>query len=392
MEKEDLDKLVFNYLTNKSLTPEESIIVQSYLDKYDNRSILLNHIRDEKWLLENITEFSDQESQKVNWDRVKSLLEQGKSVRIIGIRWRKYAAAIIVLLALSIAYLFVRPIKSASSQQNLSVIQDIPAPTGSKAVLTLSNGSKIILDSMHQSSLGKQGNAIITKQSDGEIIYAKVANENNLDVTYNTLSTGKGGQTEVLLADGSKVWLNAASSIKYPTSFNGNERRVEIEGEAYFEISHNKRMPFIVQIPGTAIKVLGTHFNVMAYEDEATSRTTLLEGSVKITKADEVVYLKPGQQGQVHEGERIELFKDVDTSEVMAWKNGEFQFNIESLESVMKQLERWYDIDVFYEGEKPAIRLSGSISRHVNLSNVLKLLELNGVHFRLEGRKITILK
>ena len=397
---ERIGGLIFKFL-NESITDNELLELHNWAYSSKNNQELFEGLVHSDELQKSI-DFISQVDMDAAFHSIQQQIAKdknelsGEKARIIDSRinwWRmSAAAAVFILIALSVAYFFVRPIKSASSQQNLAVIQDIPAPTGSKAVLTLSNGSKIILDNVHQSSLGKQGNAIITKQSDGEIIYAKVANENNLDVTYNTLSTGRGGQTEILLTDGSKVWLNAASSIKYPTSFNRKVRRVEIEGEAYFEIAHNKMMPFIVQIPGAEVRVLGTHFNVMAYKDEPISRTTLLEGSVQITEDNQSTYLKPGQQAKIGLGEKTDVIDNIDTTGVIAWKNDKFRFSIQSLESIMKQLERWYDIDVIYEGEKPSIRLTASISRRVNLSDVLKVLELNGVHFRVEAKKVIILK
>jgi ferric-dicitrate binding protein FerR (iron transport regulator) len=195
------------------------------------------------------------------------------------------------------------------------------------------------------------------------------------------------------LSDGSKVFLNAASSIRFPTVFSGNERTVEMTGEAYFEIAQNKSMPFIVNVKNARIKVLGTHFNVMAYEDEPILQATLLEGSVVVSKDNLSKYLKPGHQANIKEGEKIQVIEDVDTAQTVAWKNGEFQFDITDIQSIMRQLERWYSIDVEYEGgQMPAIRLSGSINRNVNLSSVLRLMEDNGVHLRVDGKKVTVLK
>jgi len=334
------------------------------------------------------------------WQRLKGSMPEVNKTQVRSMNWRYMAAAAILLFFVGGYYLISNrsvKIKIAKTNNSSQIKNDVPAPTGTKTILTLANGSTIILDSVQNGTLAQQGNAKVQKLSNGQLAYNN--NDNNAllsekptEIFYNTLSTAKGGQTMVVLSDGSKVWLNTASSIRFPTAFTGKERSVEITGEAYFEIAHNRSVPFIVKVKDADIKVLGTHFNVMAYDDENLLRTTLLEGSVMISRGNESNLLQPGQQAQVGAGETIRVVSDVDTDQVVAWKNGEFQFNMADIESVMRQLKRWYDIDVVYEGGgKPAIHLVGTVSRNVNLSNVLKLMELNGAHFRAEGKRITVL-
>src|SRR5258708_3201326 len=269
-------------------------------------------------------------------------------------------------------------------------------PGGNKAVLTLSNGSNIILDSAANGRLAQQGNAAIVKLANGQLAYT-VSGTAGGQVLYNTMSTPRGGQYCLTLPDGTRVWLNAASSIKYPTAFVGKERRVEITGEAYFEVAKNTGMPFKLTMNGVEIEVLGTHFNVMAYAEEHMVQTTLLEGSVKIKKDGSENLLLPGEQGSViNDKEQQASFRksrleDIDIEEAVAWKNGMFQFNEASIETIMKQVARWYDVDIVYKGTFPYVFVA-TISRNEELSKLLMLLELtNKVRFKVEDRKIIVM-
>jgi transmembrane sensor len=219
---------------------------------------------------------------------------------------------------------------------------------------------------------------------------------------YNTIAVPRGGRYQLLLPDGSHVWLNAASTLRYPSAFTGAQRRVELDGEAYFEVSSlpaspggggekTARMPFIVQVNGTEVEVLGTHFNIMAYKDEASINTTLLEGAVRVSKDDHHQLLKPGQQAQLHPSGAITLVKKADTEKAVAWKNGAFKFDGSDIGTIMRQAARWYDIDVEYKG-KVNEEFYGTIGQEMNLSQILSVLEKTGlVHFTIEGRKVTVL-
>ena len=258
-----------------------------------------------------------------------------------------------------------------------------------KAILTLSDGSTIILDDAKNGQVAQQGGTQIAKLANGQLVYNALDGK-PAEVVFNTLTTPRGGQFKLTLPDGSEVWLNASSSIKYPTAFIGNERKVEISGEAYFEIVHNAAKPFKVSVNGMEVKVLGTHFNINAYNDEASVKTTLLEGSISLTKADAATTLKPGQQAQLGNGGNIKVIDNVDIDQVVAWKNGYFSFNRADLQTVMRQIARWYDVDISYEGKIPERQFGGKIDRNSNASEVLKILEESKVHFRIEEKKIIV--
>lgn len=265
-------------------------------------------------------------------------------------------------------------------------------PGGDKAVLTLADGSTIILDNAKNGTLTQQAGTRVLKTNDGQLAY-NTTNEKPSEIVYNTLSTPRGGKYQLVLPDGSKVWLNAASSIHYPTAFVGGQRKVEITGEAYFEVEKNKDMPFIVSANGMDVKVLGTHFNVNAYNDEPIARTTLLEGSVLIKKDAATALLKPGEQGQLNKEGSIKVEKDVDIEQVMAWKNGLFHFEDADIETIMRQLSRWYDVEVVYQKKNINDQFVIEMPRNSKLSDVLRVLELTGnIHFDIQGKKIIVMK
>jgi len=305
--------------------------------------------------------------------------------------WRPaMAAAAIAMLISGAAWVYYKAMKPANSIAENNVIK----PGGNKAILTLANGQKIVLTDSNNGQIAVQANISIKKTADGQIIYETANNltDNTQPPEYNTIEAPVGGQWEVILPDGSQVWLNARSSLTYPTYFAGNERKVQLKGEAYFEITHNEKMPFRVTSQGQAVEVLGTHFDIMAYEDEPMMKTTLLEGSVKISNNYYSRILIPGEQAQVNDA-ALKVTNEVDIEDVMAWKNGYFKFN-ESLESIMRKVSRWYDVEIKYAANvDPSLRFGGKISRHKNLSSALKIMELTGnVHFKIEGRRVTVMQ
>ena len=275
------------------------------------------------------------------------------------------------------------------------------SPGSEKAILELSDGSRVALDSMANGGQLQQGATRILKQDDGQLQYHPGKMPPGMTegaVAYNTVSTPRGGQYRVVLPDGSKVWLNAASSLRFPTGFAGNKREVELTGEAYFDVAKNPAMPFMVRVKPFAgntssqpmqVEVLGTGFNINAYGDENDRRTTLIEGSVKITAGSNHAVLRPGQQALVNTG-GLQLMPEVDTGEVIAWKNGLFQFKEANIQSIMRQVSRWYDVDVEYKGNVNQL-FFGKIPRRVQVSTLLKILESTGwAHFTIEGKKITV--
>jgi ferric-dicitrate binding protein FerR (iron transport regulator) len=312
------------------------------------------------------------------------------------IRWRRWAAAaavLVVLLGAGWLYLF-RPLPAPAIA--LQPKKTIPAaeivPGRNMAILTLADGSTVVLDSAANGTISQQGNIKVLKLN-GQLQYAQADNKTlPAEMVYNTISTPRGGQYQVILADGTKVWLNAASSLRYPASFAGATRDVEITGEAYFEVAQNKTIPFRVKAGGSLVQVLGTHFNINAYDDENTVSTTLLEGSVKVIKNNAVAVLTPGEQAQLDKNGHLALLHDVNVEEVTAWKDGFFQFNYADLSSVMRQLSRWYDVDVEYKGQPDAsIQFNGKLGRDLRLQQVLKVLQRSEVNFNIQGRKIIVI-
>ncbi|MEI3797493.1 MULTISPECIES: FecR family protein [unclassified Chitinophaga] len=299
-----------------------------------------------------------------------------------------WAAACIVVLATGAYYLSKQTPPPAVVAT--SPVKDI-APGGNRAVLTLSDGSQIPLDSAGNGVLAQQGNTRITKLSNGQLAYNGTGGAED-KILYNTMSTPMGGQYQLILPDGTGVWLNAASSISYPTAFTGNERSVTVTGEAYFEVVKNDKMPFHVKAGNTTIDVLGTHFNINAYKDEATINTTLVQGAVRVSVQQQQQMLKPGQQARVAaKGQSIQVLDHADLSEVLAWKAGFFSFNDADLPTVMRQLSRWYNVEVTYEGNIPQRVFTGEIGRNLTLSQVLKGLTKTRIKYRIEnGNRIVI--
>lgn len=306
-------------------------------------------------------------------------------------KWARVAALILGICLTGAAYFlfYNKPKREISPVQQSVVKKDIAPPETNKAVLTLADGSKIALDSTGKGTLAVQGMVNIVKLADGQIAYAGNAGE---APGYNTLTVPKGSKPmKLLLADGSRVWLNVASSITYPVSFTSKYRKVQVTGEVYFEVMKNISMPFFVAHNGMDIKVFGTHFNVNTYNDEKEIKVTLLEGSVEVSKGNHATMLKAGQQAQV-KNESIKVLTAVDLDEVMAWKNGLFYFDGANIKTVMRQIEKWYNVEIHYQAD---IRYSfiARISREVSVSEILKLLQLTDmVHFNIEGNKITVMK
>ncbi|MBX3252753.1 MAG: FecR family protein [Chitinophagaceae bacterium] len=302
----------------------------------------------------------------------------------------KIAAAIVVMLAAYTAFYFLKP-ASASRSTVITAPQDDVLPGGNKATLVLSDGQQVELNNLQVGGIAEDKGVVIKKPADGQLAY--YTSHNSKPSGLNTVKTPKGGQYQVILPDGSKVWLNAASSITYPAVFNALERRVTLTGEGYFEIvammKNNKKVPFIVESGKQKIEVLGTRFNVNAYDDETGIKTTLIEGKVKVVTENETVILKPSQEFNLR-SEGIST-KKVDVEPVIDWKNGDFIFADEDIKSIMRKIGRWYNVELVYESEIPNENLSGQISRSRNLSEVLRMLELSGdTKFRIENSTIYI--
>jgi transmembrane sensor len=299
------------------------------------------------------------------------------------------AAAVAVVISVGV-YLSHKPsLKPVAALQHL---QHDALPGNNKAILVLSNGQQIVLTDAQNGQLAQQGNVVVEKKTDGELNYKETAARDDEDLTqlFNTVSTPRGGQHHVVLADGSNVWLNAASSIKYPVAFGNKERQVSITGEAYFEITHQANQPFKVTCAGQTIEVLGTSFNVNAYADEPAVKTTLLQGAVRVTtNTGETALLKPGQQAISHDGLKVVT---ADTEAATDWKEGDFVFKNQTLPDIMRKISRWYNVDVNYGNySNSSITFSGVVSRSRNLSAVLTMLaSTTNLKFTVENNQITI--
>lgn len=363
-----------------------------YLEAYYN----LFEINDD--FLNDDNEKSIKETIKLSVDHAINVYEgiakgAGTNAGIFKMSFLRYAAAAMALIMLSIGTYFILRNGNDTSQQ-LAVHHEL-SPGTNKAILTLANGKKIVLDKSANGEIAKQPGISIANTPDGQIVYTVIPTNDNpangMDISSNTISTPKGGQYQVVLSDGTRVWLNSASSISYPTIFSKEERLVELNGEAYFEVAKNKKVPFRVKNRTQIIEVLGTHFNVNSYTDEPVMRTTLLEGSVKISTGNDQAILVPGQQARVNKsGTDVSVESNINTDKVVAWKNGVFSFENDDLKSVMRQITRWYDVNVVYSGPLPNEKFFGEISRNSNLSEVFKILELNNVHFDVVGKTIKV--
>jgi len=372
MDRQEAKALISKY--NQGLaTVEEKAQLESWYAQKSDQLVLLEH--------------------EINFDQIESELknrvlshaglaeQEYKRLRIK--LWPRIAAAASVILIAGVGFFYyASQSNSLSKDLGFSKSQDI-APGSNKAVLTLGNGQTIVLTNAQNGDLATENSAIIKKTAEGELVYQGTATE--APTAYNTITTPRGGQYTLTLAEGTKVVLNAASSLKYPTAFNGKDRTVELVGEGYFEVAHHKTKPFRVISKGQTVEVLGTHFNINAYADEPNVKTTLLEGSVDVNGQ----LIKPNQQAILTDHSRITVV-DVDANAIVAWKDGLFRFDHTDIKTLMRQIARWYDVEVVYDGDIKEEQFFGKIERSYTLSEVLKLLELNKVHVKLDGKKIVV--
>lgn len=374
---------LFQKYVDKSITEEEYAELFVYIRNPETKDEVLGFMDEHNRKVQ-----SDALVHEIDWDGMyANITNPKKSDGRKRMPFWKYAAAAAVLLVASFT-LYYLPKKSEETKA-LTYQNDI-LPGGEKATLTLADGSQIVLDNSPVGKLATQGGISIERDAKGQIVYLVKASNENESQKINTLSTPAGGKFSVVLSDGSKVWLNATSSIKFPAAFDKVSRKVEIKGEAYFEIAKDSSRPFYVKNGSSEVKVLGTHFNVMAYPDEYRSELTLLEGSVQFTKNGQSELLKPGRQILYTENSNETKQKEANIEEVMAWKNDLFVFNDTNIDEIMKELMRWYDVKIKYEGEKPDISFTGVIPRNANVTKVLKALELTGdVVFGIENNVIT---
>ena len=304
--------------------------------------------------------------------------------------WLRVAAVLVCIATAAVIWRQTHTPASNAPEQWVSK-PSVVTPGTDKAVLTLSNGSRILLDSAHQGSITGENGISITNLQGSNLAYGEQKQGARPQaVTYNTLTTPRGGVYQLSLADGSRVWLNAASSITFPTTFIGAERRVTITGEAYFEVAAQAGKPFKVEANGSLTEVLGTSFNIMSYTDEDVLKTTLVNGSVKVSSGTASVLLHPGQQAIRNQAGMIQV-APADMDEVLSWKNGLISFSGAPLPVVMRRIARWYDVELMYKGKMPEDNFNGIIDRKLPLKNVLKVMEIYGIKYKLDGNKLTLI-
>lgn len=382
--------LLLKYYHEKT-SPEENQLLQQWLDQSEENKLFLEKIINQENLQKELQIFDSLEMNAA-WQKVAA--KTTKQERTISF-WTspnllKYAASIGLITLITVVTLLQKDKKTNQFDlvtRRTQLIQQDILPTGNKATLTFADGSFVVLQDLKNGIIKEYNGTRVIKQ-DEQIIFELNKNTPTDKVGKNLLSTQNGVQYKIVLTDGSKIWLNAASSLSFPTAFTKKERVVELKGEGYFEVAKNKSKPFKVKTNKAMVTVLGTHFNIMAYLNEKTINTTLLEGSVKVITGNRSKLLVPGQQAQVNDN--IEI-SEVDLEETVAWKNGNFQFNNTELGMIMRQIERWYNVKVDYKGKVMDKHFTGVISRNIGITKVLEMLELSGgLNFKMEGRRIIV--
>ena len=391
MNKIEFYNLVTSYLAGTASAEEEKLLLRYYDFLQENQL---------SWDEDRMGDY--EEVKKTVYRKALNEIaghEKGKHNKIsyLFLNWRVAAASIIIILLSTVTWF---QLKSPAEQvvkaddKRVPVTHDI-APGSNKAILTLADGSQVVLEDAHNGDITRQKNVTISKTKNGQLVYragGTVRPAENKIPAFNTIKTPVGGQYRVVLSDGTKVWLNSGSSIKFPVTFVGNERSVEIEGEAYFEVAKDKKKPFKVFSDDQVVEVLGTHFNVNAYKDEANIKTTLAEGSVKVSSDEVSNMITPGQQARLSRKSHAMNIVAVDTDAAISWKDGLFVFNDEDIHSIMRKVSRWYGVEVVFQNDINE-KFGGVISKFENVSQVLKILEVTEtIHFKIEKRRITVMK
>ncbi|MET4544896.1 transmembrane sensor [Pedobacter africanus] len=393
--RQELIKLFKRYLAKECSAEEEETFLSFLEDKA--YAPLFRELIEKELQAEVDPEFKElpevkAELQRVKLNLVREMGEQEVDEPVSKSRlWLKVAA--VLVLCAGVVFFTTQTKKG-------ELLADV-APGGNKAILTLADGSKILLDSAVNGEVIKQSGVVVTKAADGQLVYTiqeRGADGDHKKNLTNTVSTPRGGQYQVNLPDGTRVWLNAASELKFPLSFAGlKERRVSLTGEAYFEVKKDAAKPFIVASDRQVVQVLGTHFNVNSYKEDTNTKTTLLEGAVKVQSlkggSPDEAMLKPGQQARIGNASSAISVATVDPLAEIAWKKGQFFFENEPIENIMKEVSRWYDVDIVYKDDFAGKTVWGSVTRYGNVSKVLSILELTGgIHFKIEGRRIIVHK
>jgi ferric-dicitrate binding protein FerR (iron transport regulator) len=401
MDQKKLQELAQRYLEGTA-TEEEKRLLHEWYDKADEEDAEVELV------FTNRKEGADEARDRMLYALESKIEPVIPARRPVLRRMITTAAALLVLSAGGLLLLSRHPHKAPLAKQSRAdrPVQNDVAPGQNKATLVLGNGRVVVLDDTSNGAITQEGGVHVDKQHDKLTYRFSGQPEADDSVINNVITTPKGGQYQVVLADGTIVWLNAASSIRFPTAFKGADRRIEVSGEAYFEIARNPGKPFRVFVsttplltPGQAetkdelqVEVLGTRFDVMSYDNERSINTTLLEGSVKVIKGGSENLLKPGEQATYDRSTLHDIrVSEGDEEQAVAWKNGLFQFKEADLQTIMRQIARWYDVDISYKGDIPKRYFTGEVPRNVNVSKVLEVLELSDIHFRIEGRVINVL-
>jgi transmembrane sensor len=385
MQESNIEDLLAKYNAG-IISPEEMVILESWYLKWEPKQQQVSH--------EELLSIKDEVWQAVTPRREFWL----KRSKLTGI-----AASFFLLVFLSASAYLLWSRYSLNKQTVADPTHTFARakgpdfkPGSSKATLTLENGRQILLKEAANGRIAQQGNIEVNKAADGKIIYGPLTGNiihSSSTSAFNTMSTPRGGEYQLTLTDGTKVWLNAASSITFPIAFSKTERRVVVNGEAYFEVAHDASKPFIVSSGNQEITVLGTHFNVKAYDDDAGISTTLLVGSISIKniKSGEKHLLVPGQQAKLFKDKDQINIKTVNTEDAISWKNGYFLFDNQEIKSIMKIMSRWYDVDIEYRNSNKHERFGGTFSRSSNMSEILNNLErIGNVHFKIEAKKVIV--
>lgn len=381
-------------LTSNTCTWQEKKELFTLIESVDDPQ--LKAVLEAAWLKYNepVHNLSDATSRVI----LDNILQRKQPTRVLFIRkWRATAVAAAAALLIGFSIYKFTGTPSATREPG-AIVSDIKAPALHKATITLSNGQQVSADSIANGQLVMQGQTKVIRLANGEIVYQPQGQHN--EILLNTLTNPKGSQVaSITLSDGSHVWLNAGSTLTYPVAFSGKERKVTVTGEAYFEVAAagDHKIPFLVNIKTTQrdsslVTVLGTHFNIKAYEDEADTRVTLLQGSVQVDHLQQGLRIVPGQQARYAEGKQILVSNAASVDDVVAWKEGLFAYQNSSIAQVLRDVARWYDIDVVYTGNKvPNDTFTGEIPRTATLTELLEILKMSRVNFRIEGRQLTVL-
>jgi len=396
---ETIAQLLYKIHHEEPLTGEEQEILSAWRKQSSEHEAMYHSLLDERFVLEDLLTFISIDTSR-SWNKIAEATgfsangnlnpPDGNLIQSKRKYWKRWlAAAVLVGIIGTGAWLWIsKHFGQSTNNAQQQAAKDI-APGGNKAILTLANGSQIVLDSIGKGTIAHQGNVVVSKMDSGRLAYKSLDLSHN-EVLYNTLTTPKAGQFQLLLPDGTKVWVNNASSLRYPVMF-GTTREVTLNGEAYFEVAKDPSKLFRVKVNQMTIEVLGTSFNISAYNDETTIKTTLLSGSIRVSHPGQSVDLHPGEQAQLINGTELIIKKDANLDAAISWKDGFFSFDHADLPAVMRQLARWYDFEVRYAENIPSHEFAGYIGRDLNLFEVLEILKKNDCHFKVEGRIVMVL-